>query len=300
MNGQEWTDKAVALVPAESTCAADDYRRANADIIHKTIGGIGVDSGSKHPRAGVRIVYNLSAAHVGAVLEFGYKNCYALEVAGKNAVGERQERKVSAKRRAIDAAIAAVASPTAPPDPSALHYGALELNGTGVRYYGDMCLVLRAQCADEDTLVLYRNSYDLERPPIGPRIAGDAGKRRIEAEQLAGRWLNLPDMAICKILDGAPAPPRLMTGGMISAALLADEDFMEVPRVKSFGAADIAEMRTSASDVAAEARIADRLARGPTPSLAELLWRDRRREAERAAAKSNIPVRVVTTPGRVR
>jgi len=168
-----------------------------------------------------------------------------------------------------------------------------------MRYYGDMCLILKEEEFKDATLVLYRNSYDLDREPIRSKIK-DGAKLEDEAQRLVGTRGSAPDMVICKIFDQAPPADRLLTSGVISDGILADEDYLEVPRTGPFWASEVAEIRTSAADVAAESRIAGRLERGPLPSLAELLWRNRRRGAERAAAQENINLRVITSSGRVR
>lgn len=291
-----WNERAKALVKKLSGERAQEYLDANSAIIRKTVAGIGLDSGKKSAGSGIRIVFNISSAYLGQVLVNGYKNCYDLKATSP--VGSTTKTKISMRRQTIDEAISKLSS--TPTDPHKLYYGALELNGTGMRYYGDMCLVLKEGQFEDATLVLYRNSYDLDREPIRSRVSDDPVKLAQEAQKLAGTGASAPDMIICKILDGTPPADRLLTTGTISDGILYDEDYLEVPRAGSFGANDIAEIRTSAADVAAEGRIANRLQHGPSPSLAELIWRNRRREAESAAAQATINVRVITSRGRVR
>ena len=69
---------------------------------------------------------------------------------------------------------------------------------------------------------------------------------------------------------------------------------------RSFNAGDLAEVRVSAADAAAEADIAQREQAGESPAAHEVTWRDQRREARRALTRVGVPVRVVTTPGRIK
>jgi hypothetical protein len=157
------------------------------------------------------------------------------------------------------------------------YYAAIELNGTGIRYFGDLCMVLKPDQTDANTLVLYKNSYDLSRSPLREETfvnnSLDIAKAIDKAKELQGVWPDdVMDMAACKILDGANPTERRLTTGMVSAGVLLDEDYLEVIRLKSFGASSLEEIRLSAPDVAVEGRVADRLRSGPAPSFAELQW----------------------------
>jgi hypothetical protein len=278
------------------------YRRADAGMIEGTMRGRGPDSRNPSPESGMRLVYNISSAHIPALLGHGgpnaYKNRYDLEAArlgGGPPPGP-------SLRKLVDEIISRVAGTA---DGSTLYYGAVELNGAGIRYFGDVCLVLMPGSVASQTVVLYRNSYDLARSPIRQRILKygakfkDAALR--EAQALAGHWpAQVPAMAASKVLDGGYSGERRLTTAMVSEGVLSDEDYLEVVRVGSFGRDDIEEIRVSAADAGAEARIADRLTRGPTPSLAEMIWRHRRRSAERSAAQRRLTTRVVVTHGRAR
>jgi hypothetical protein len=283
----------------DSAAAAQEqarYRSANADVIRRVVKGIGIDSGRRSAASGARVVFNIACAHVRAMLANKYLNGYDL---AKARIGSQPPKPVSDRRRAIDTAVAKCAGGAATAE--SLYYAALEINGAGMRYYGDMCLVLRADKVKDETLVLFRNSYDLDREPIRSRVGGNPDLLEDEALALSGRWPNdVADMAVCKLLDGAAALPRLMTTGAVSEGVLADEDYIEIPRVVSFGAGDLAEIRTSAADAAFEALIANRETQGPSTTFARLLWRARRRDAERAARERGVDLRVVGTHGRVR
>jgi len=292
-----WADRADQLLQRSSTLESDLYRSSNAGIIRKAVCGIGLDSDRKHLSGGVRIVFNISSAHARKILSRRYRNGYELEEKDVR-VGGKPPAAVSNRRRRIDNMVATLGSSTAKGE--TLYYGALELNGAGMRYYGDLCLVLREAALGPSTLLLYRNSYDLDREPIRSRVNGVEAKLRLEARALAGHGSDAADMVICKILTDAAPTTRLMTTGLISEGVLADEDYLEVPLEQSFGAAELCEIRTASGDVAAEARIGSRLEQGPPPTLAELLWRNRRRDAERCASDLDLPIRIVSSQGRTR
>jgi hypothetical protein len=285
------------------------YRRADADMIRSTLRGYGPYSGKQKAEAGARAVYNLSAAHVPAIVAAGaasnrpYKNRYDLRAM----LGQPTPSPQPLRERVDDAIEQLINQP----DGSDLYYGAAEVNGAGIRYYGDICLVLKPSAVAADTLILDRNSFDLGCEPIRSRItmAGTAARPEADwpaeavkqADQLQGRWeKDLADMATCKILDGGKNVPRRLTTAPISDGVLSDEDYIEVVRLDSFGTDEIEEARISAADAGADGRIADRLTRGPTPSLAELQWRHRRRLADQALATKRVRTRIVVTSGRAR
>jgi hypothetical protein len=271
------------------------YKRANADLIRRILNGFGIDSGRQRPNAGMRVVFNVPAVHVSAILKDGFKNAHDL-AAGR--LGDPAPEGVSSRRARIDQAITAAGRFT---DATKLYYGAVELNGAGMPYYGDMCLVLRPASIADETAVLFRNSYDLDRDPIRSRVGGEDCKLQDEAGELIGRWPDdVPEMAICKIVEGAPDTARLCTTAAVSGGVLCDEDYLEVVRERAFDAEDIAEVRTSATDAGAEALIAQRQVSGPIPTAAQSLWRQRRRDAERTIEATGIAVRIVTTVGRLR
>lgn len=169
-----------------------------------------------------------------------------------------------------------------------------------MRYYGDVCLVLKPQAVNDDTLVLYCNSYDLSCGPIRECIIGLSDTAN-EAQKLAGRWqANLQQMAVCKVLHGASRTERRLTTGAVSDRVLSDEDYSEGVRDESFGADEIEEARVADADAGAGGRIADRLTRGPTPASAEMQWRQRRRRADRSLTAKGLRTRILVTTGRAR
>ena len=288
------------------------YRNADAEMIRRTTRGQGPDSDSAKPEAGVRVVYNIPAVHVPALVAAGalskknrpFKNRYDLGKGGGQIVrlGEAPPKDIDV-RGWVDAAVGALAGKR---DGSNLYYGAAELNGAGMRYYGDICLVLKPAVIDSDTLVLYRNSFDLARAPIADRIKSKPetswAKCTInEAREFEDRWeADLASMVACKALDGGRWGERRITTGAISDGLLNDEDYLEVVRTCSFGWQELEEARVAAADAGAEGRIADRLKQGPSPTQTELLWRHRRRYADQALKEKGVRTRIVVTAGRAR
>ena len=250
------------------------------------------------------MVANISAAHVPAVCSATrrkdakpYKNAYDL---ASNRVGGKQNYGLSGNRKTVDAALPLPLGT----NPGDIYFGAMELNGTGVHFYGDVCLVLKA--VNGKTIVLDRNSYDLIREPLRAEIetwskSSWSKRRAAKARSISGYWDDSRDaIAALKVLGAVGFRARLLTMGQISDAVRDDEDYIEILRIGSFGTNDLSEARLSASDVAREASIDSRRRTAPTPTLESLLWRHRRRTAERELRKSGVPVRTVTTAGRVK
>jgi hypothetical protein len=306
-----WQDRTEALLSEINDTNVKSYRKADAELVSRAMAGFGPDSNTKKvPQSGMRVVCNISSAHIAAVLTGEsrgdpkpYKNRYDLASATKDpqTLGPMVPTPQSLREQ-IDSVIASLASTD---DGKNFYYAAIELNGTGIRYFGDLCMVLKSEQTDANTLVLFKNSYDLSRSPLREDVfvngSLDMKKAIAKAKELQGFW---PDdviyMAACKILDGANPTERRITTETVSTGVLFDEDYLEVIRLKSFGAKSLEEIRLSAQDVAVEGRVGDRLRTGPTPSYAELQWRHRRRGAERISAQVGIPTRVVATGGRTR
>ena len=185
-----------------------------------------------------------------------------------------------------------------------LYYGAVELNGSGIRYYGDVCLVLNDSKVFCSTKVLNRNSFDLICEPLRSKThagaAWDAVLAEKEADLIAGEWHELGEMAICKVLKPGANDDRRLTIGALSEGVLADEDYLEVICETSFDVGDVGEARFAAADAAVDGLVADRLRRGPIPSWSELLWRHRRRKADEALKAHATPTRIMVSAGRVR
>jgi hypothetical protein len=283
---------------AQQADGRGDYARANRRAIQRTLEGLAVHSNRKSEGAGYRIVVNMSSAHIPSFCDgSAYKNAYELEREGRR-VGNPSE--VSDKRIIVDAALKVVTGC----DPESLYFAAVELNGSGIGFYGDYCLVLREDDENRHLTVLDRNSYDLLREPLLGKIDAESDTTTARAEkarELSGRFgEDLAIIAAIKVLESRPSTGRLLSTAMISTGVLEDEDYIEVLRTKSFISEDVVEVRLSANDVAVDERIRSRGVSGLPPSHAEFLWRRRRRVAESRLAEKPTAMRVVTTAGRSR
>lgn len=292
-----WARRLASLIAAVSRRSKDDgvYARANRDSVARATSGRDPFTDAVHASAGAHMVVNLSSAHVPAFCAASerdtrpYKNCYDLALRGG--------RRVSKDRVLVDESLPVT-------DRATTYFGAVEINGTGIRFYGDMCLVLRE--LDPKTVVLDRNSFELLRSPVSDgsgSIKGPASLilRRQIVDAWWGRWqADLPTIAAIKVLRSVVSRDRRWTLGQISRAVRDDEDYIEVLKAGSFSASSLQEARIAAADAAHDALVGSRLARGPMPRIESLIWRNRRSRAERALREAGVPVRVVTTSGRTR
>jgi hypothetical protein len=285
---------------------AANYVSANAQAIQRIASGKGPDSDNVDTHAGARMVVNLSSAHVPAFCAASrnkepspYKNAYDLDTLAR-ANGEAVP--VADRRRLVDAALPL--SSAKKQTPESTYFGAIELNGAGIRFYGDICLVLKPQAVAADTVVLDRNSYDVLRSPVREEIerAPDlAAARRATLRSWSGLFKrDGASIVAIKVLGLLGARPRRMTTGQISEATRDDEDYIEVLRHRSFSAADLQETRISATDAAHDAWVVSRMRSRPVPRIETLIWQERRAEAERALRACGVNVTVVTTSGRTK
>jgi len=280
----------------------EEFLRENIESVGQVIAGLGPDSSKPIDGAGARIVFNMSCKHVpdfcndSTITGSAYKNAYKLSSSPspiRIAVDETVER-----------CSAMLGSSLAKED---ISFAAIETSGTGIRFYGDMCLVLKPPSDMRQFLLIDRNSYDVTRNPIAQRVRdavslGVTGEqaRVVEMSRWFGRWADLAHLLAMKIIRRLPLAARRWTTGQVAQAVLEDEDYCEVLYPRSFSAGDLAEVRVSAADAAAEADIAQREQAGESPAAHEIAWRDQRRAARRALTKAGVPVRVVTTPGRIK
>jgi hypothetical protein len=278
-----------------------EYARANARAAGDAARGQGPDTNVARAENGVHAVANIPSVHIPAFVRLSlngdaapYKNGYDLE---RFRIGD--SARPPGRREVVD-----VALPAGPPEK--LYFCAVELNGPGLGFYGDVCLVLRQERIVADTVVLDRNSFDLERSPIADRFryAPENERHRARtayARAWSGRWgTDLSDMIQSRVIEALGGGTRRVTTGQISDVLLDDEDYMEVLLLNSFAAKDIQEARVSAADAALDAQIADRMQRGPVPSFAALRYRHLRRRAESELRRVGVATKVVTTTGRKR
>ncbi|MFN7983034.1 MAG: hypothetical protein U0Q11_14345 [Vicinamibacterales bacterium] len=235
---------------------------------------------------GLRMAVNIAPHALLLFLRDGaYKNAY--ERASE--IGDASPP--SATRTKVDGAL--FRDPDRPED----HYfGAVVLGGTGVRYYGEYCVVLKedASVVPDDTLVLDRNSYDIVFEPL----AGREDTSHI-VERLRGRWTSdLMAMVKMKVLPQIAAAPRLTTAGATSELVLHDESFIEVHKRGTFGPDDVHEIRESAADASVEADLIGRRERGHPLSVEESIWLSRRHEVDQALVERGLRARIIVTSGR--
>ncbi len=277
-----------------------EYLSANVEAIAKALRGLGPDArrgATAPPDAGARIVFNISSAYIREFCKDGaagkahpYKNCYDL----------KHLKPPSPRREAVDMTL-----PTGAQHEQ-VYFAAAELNGAGIRYYGDICLVLKPHKDDPERTILQTNSYDLIRRPFATLLAklGPPFDQPYCAKRMSGSWRRaLPRMAAVKLLEGATGKSRRLTTAMISRGLLDDEDYIEVLWTKgggSFGPAEIEEARVAAGDVVLESDIYARARRGAALTLGQMLWARRRREAARELEAHGVKVRAVAHVGRAR
>jgi hypothetical protein len=306
--GVDWKRQRERMVEAVAGSDANSrrYAHANGSAIADAISGRGPDAAGSRTESGAHAVANIPSVHIPSFVRLSiaggrkpYKNGYDL---GRYRIGALPPGATLSRRERVDRALPLPVGAS----PENVYFCALELNGVGVRFYGDFSLVLRNKRMRSDTAVLDRNSYDVERSPIVDEITAlDEGERdnarRDALKRLSGSWArDLADIAVTKVFHELGGGQRRLTTGQISDALLSDEDYVEVLRIGSFSAFDLAEVRVSASDAALESLVAARLRHGPIPLWAEFVWRQRRRRAERALRTVAVPTHVVVTAGRVK
>jgi hypothetical protein len=285
-----------------------EYADANAEGVSAAIVGRGPFGEDPDPDAGAHAIANIASVHIPSFVRASlkqppdpkpYKNGYDLK---RYRVGDPEPDKTLKRREKVDRALPL-------PDgsrPWDIYFTAVELNGAGIRFYGDVGLLLRKDRVDANTTILDRNSYELVRDPIATRIrngtAGTEDQRwRNEAEKLAGVWSkDLRDIGIIKVMGDLGCGARRWTPGQISNALLDDEDYIEVLLTGSFSTRNLSEARIAADDAAYENLIAERSRLGPPPRFESLLWRHQRRNADAALQAARVPVHVAVTSGRVR
>lgn len=272
---------------------------ANAAMVRRVLHGMGPDKNDTDPGRGAKVVVNLAAVHVPAFCARNgkaYLNTYDLKLTPS--LGSLPSGAAIPTRALVDGILARFAGVKG----ENIYFGAVDVNGSGIRFYGDLCLVLKRDQIHADTVVLTSNSYDLVRPPVtAAGTSPDANALELVAKSMAGLWKDdTPDMAVLKTMAVRNLAERRLTTGQISNAVLEDEDYLEVLMIESFDTTALQEVRTSAADAAGQAQIGEHLRLGPCPTLAELQWRKHRLAAARALQRRGVHSRVVTTSGRIR
>lgn len=230
---------------------------------------------------GVRAVVNIGADALFSVLQEGrYRNAYERpRIAGR-------DRDPSPKRREIDQLVLGERAPQT-------YFGAVSMGGTGCRFYGEFCMVLRPEHVD-GAEIFDRNSYDIANPPL----AAVSDKVKL-VRTLAGRWpQDLGPILTLKILPTLRNNGRLTTPGQVSDEILRDEDFVEIHVDVPFGPGELEEVRRSPEESTAALELRDQRAQGESLTMAEQIWLDQRDRTERELRRRGVRVRTVTTTGR--
>lgn len=230
-------------------------------------------------QAGPRMVVNVGGFSLEKLLSSGtHLNCYQLARIGGGTNGP------SARRVKVDGWISSTGL-----QPNNIHFGAVALESSGVRFYGEYCLVLKT--VPDNTQILDRDSYELDCEPLSAHPVLSV------FNILRGTWgRDLKAMAIFRARDVLRDSDRAVTEGRLADSLLRGQEFIEVHQSGGFGPSDLAEVRIPASDIACQRRILDAVANGVAPSPQELVWLARRARLDRALALARIRVRVVDAP----
>lgn len=277
----DWPRRLARVIAARSSTEGRDFALANAVRIRRHLT---LDQS-------LRVVFNLGGHALLNYLRSGrYLNLYE----GPIIAGVR--RSPSATRLEADRLLGL--SP-----PSDYYFCALAAGGTGIRFYGEYCVVLRPDaCRAAVERVLDRNSYDLLAPPLKGYRESLAARRRARSlvDSLGGRLDDgsVQDMLVAKVLQQATDRPRLLTAGAVADAVLSDEDYCEAYHRGRIEHAAIEEIRENPADVAREGEIVQRVQGGEAVTTAELVWALRRRLVRRNLARCGIARTLVADGGR--
>jgi hypothetical protein len=256
---------------------ADSFLDGNVRLVRQIM---------EHPESGLRVVLNISAHALLAFLaERRYRKLYEHPVIGGVRRGPSPERVQVDQRLGFGA------------DARHYYFGAVALGGTGVRFYGEYCMVLKPDAVDSESQILDRDSYDLLLPPLSNALPDVAAIVRM----LQGRWTaDAIDMLTLKLLPEVRGAHRLITTGTVSEMILHDQEFVEVHLRKpgAFSPDSIEEVRQSPDEVAIEARILARSNAGFPPTAVEVRWLNQREHVVSALETEGMQYRVVTLHGR--
>jgi hypothetical protein len=235
------------------------------------------------PDTGLRMVVNITADALLSMIDAGqYYNLYDEPVIG----GE--PRKPTATRLQVDEMLDVGPG---------YYFGAVALGGTGVRFYGEYCMVIDPRHVPAETRLFDRDSYDLLLDPLA-----DPPLNEEQLLRLRGWWKDDEDdvvaMALLRVLPQVGQGSRLVTSGTISEAVLKDQEFIEVHLARPFGHRELEEVRESPDDAATELTIAERERHGLYTSYVEREWRRRRARVAEYLDEHAIRHRIVTLHGR--
>lgn len=236
----------------------------------------------KDASTGLRMVVNISAKALLKFLDEGrYRNVYERPVIGNARPTPSKER------REVDDLLGFG------DEANQYYFGAVALGGTGVRFYGEFCMVIDVNAIPE-TRLFDRDSYDLLIEPLN-----QFKDKETLVQTLQGRWRDdAVDMLCMRLLPELRHANELVTTGTVSELVLKDQEFIEVHYKHPIDVHSVEEVRQSPDEVAMEARILARTQAGFPPTATEWLWRRDRQVLARELERRKINYRIVTLHGR--
>ena len=268
-----WDERVEEWIRTNDTGDAVSFLSGSLDVVREVL---------SQKETGLRMVINIGP---DALLSFlatnDYKNIYEKPVIGGT------ERNPTKERKEVDELLGFG------PQVIDFYFGAAALGGTGVRYYGAHCMVLKE--VPPDTRLFDRDSYDLLQPPLSD---WDPSTTQKIAKWLGGTWSSdVVDMLIMKMLPKLPATQHLITAGSISELVITDQEFVEVHRNRKIHRADLEEIRESPEEAAIEMTILNRRLGRRSPTAVEIRWVVQRHNVLQAVTRNGIAHRVVTHHG---
>lgn len=285
LRDMSWKERKRQMLAKTSDWAGGAFAEANAAYVHETVLATGDD-------AHMHVVFNIGADALRTFVQSNdYKNVY------ERPVVEGKRLKPSQTRLDVDRIVGL-------DKPEKYYFCALSIGGTGMRFYGEYCVVLKSpNDAAGVERVLDRNSYDFVMEPL-KGILKDLSvedQQRLAAKLTCEfRSIDFGDMLTIKVMQHHTARPRRLTIGALGEALLSDEDYVEAFHEGKILRGAVLEVRSHPEDEMTESSIEDRYARGEAVSPEELDWAARRREARAEMDRHGLRHRVVTGNGRGR
>lgn len=172
------------------------------------------------------------------------------------------------------------------------YFAAVSIGGSGVRYFGEYCMVLCDDVVDDATQLLDRDSFDTLYPPLD-KLSADQVKG-----MLLGTWANIDDMILMRVLPRIGHDLQVVTSGTIIELALTDQEYIEIHLTTSFRTKQVAQVLESPESTATEGRILERNRRGLSNSMHEHQWARRKAELASELDRLKITQRVVTQHGR--
>lgn len=276
-----WGQRLESFIAARPSTEGRDFAAANASRVKEHLS---LDKS-------LRVVFNLGAYALLNYLRSGdYQNIYEQPLIA----GER--RAPSQTRLAADELVSL--------QPARDYYFcALASGGTGIRYYGEYCAVLKPGVTTQRVdKILDRNSYDLLTPPLSAYLTEMRGRGK-PSQLVDGLMSRLGDgttqqMLAAKVLQRTPDSPRLLTAGAVANAILSDEDYCEAYHRGKITVDTLEEIREHPADVSREGEILQRLEGGEPLRCEELVWAWRRRLIRNKLRSCGLPRSISADSGR--